>query len=81
MRRNDTAQVSGCAGSDDKQLDATIGRLSNEPHHALGGSMGGGNGHLGRNAKFVQRVNRRLHDRRVRIGTHQNQNVNVGHEL
>ena len=73
VRGDDARQVRGGAGADDEDLDAAAGRLAHEAHHALRRSVRGRDGHLARNLELAQHVDGRLHDRRVGIRAHQNQ--------
>ena len=74
VRGDDAGEVRGGAGADDEHLDAAAGRLAHEPHHALGRAVRRRHRHLARNLELAQHVDGRLHDRRIGIGAHQDQN-------
>ena len=58
-----------------KTLTPRVPASSEQPHDALGRTVSGGDRHLDGDAELFQHVDRALHDRRVVLRTHQNQNL------
>ena len=57
-----------------KTLTPRPGASRDEPHHALGRAVRGRDGHLARDSELAQDIDGRLHDRRIGVRTHQDQN-------
>ena len=55
--------------------------FAHQPHHALRRSVRRRDRHLAGEAELLQHIDRALHHRRIRIGTHQYQNVVSGIDL
>ena len=77
QRGDHARKMGGGARADNEHLYAPARRLRDQPMHARGRPVSRRHGHLARDAKFTQDVDRAFHDRGVGIGTHQDQNLDL----
>ena len=75
VRRDDTAEVRGGAGTDDEDAHAARAGLGQQPHDALRRAVRRGDGHLDGDAELLQHIDSALHDRGIVLGTHENENL------
>jgi hypothetical protein len=75
VRGNDAGQMRGGARADDEDLDAARRGLLDQPENAGRRPMRRRHGHFPRQPKLGERLTGRRHDRRVGVGTHQDQHI------